>query len=139
MSRLKALLHVASPSACNVQRSESAMQRHDATPRATTAQLERQQGATDRATHKATTTAKGSCTGGLQTDTQCNPCNPLSDAELQKLLALAHSWGMDVQEIAVMLRQCTSGAALADVDHSRLTPEDARAFWLLKAEKVCGH
>ena len=59
---------------------------------------------------------------------------PLTPAERTALDCLALAWGMNVEDKATMLRQCERGATLAD--GSRLSPEEARVFWLAEAGRV---
>lgn len=59
---------------------------------------------------------------------------PLTESERSRLLALADAWGMDDAERAAMLRQCERGGQA--VDGTKITPEEARAFWFAEATRV---
>jgi hypothetical protein len=62
---------------------------------------------------------------------------PLTEPERSRLIVMADIWGMDADERAVMLRQCERGGQA--VDGTKITPEEARAFWLAEAGKSQYH
>jgi hypothetical protein len=59
---------------------------------------------------------------------------PLSASERAALHRLTRIWGMDIEDRAVMLRQCERGGELAG--GSWISPDDARAFWLGEAGAI---